>query len=218
MIEQPSSVIEMPPVTTTYEAVPFRPRPEVMSTILRGIAASDGHFSRFDKLRCTAEDGPCYTHSDIDDMCDACKGRIIVASVSLTRPSMRAWEVWRTAEDIPVLTGIVILSEIQPGIDANAHYVFFDRDLRGKTALLRSLIEWAFSEHEDWLPLQRVTLEIPFPAFALARHAAKKLGFGGPHQITYAGKPLAVEGMKTRGTRWDGSPADLLILGLVNEH
>jgi hypothetical protein len=203
----------MPPVTNTYEAVPFRPRPETLSTILRGVAASDGHFCRFDGVTCLIDpDRPCYLDAPLETMCDACKRRLLIVSASLTQPDMRAWEIWTDGSE-PALVGIALLSEIQPGIDATAHYIFFDRDLRGKTPILLSLIDWAFTDGPEWEALQHITIEIPFPAFALARHASRKLGFGGPYTLNYAGKRLAVSGVKRNGTRWNGTPTDLLILG-----
>lgn len=210
------------PDESPYEALPFRPRPEVMSTLLRGIAASDGHFCRFDDLDCD-EETPCYVEKPLPDLCPACASRLVLASASLSRPSSKIWEVWRSAAE-PELVGVALLSEIQPGIDANAHYIFFDHDLRGKTGIITSLIDWAFEDHDDWKALQHVTIEVPYPAFALAKHASRKLGFGGPFRYhlfrNYDEEDprgyINVEGVKPGGTRWNGAPADLLILGLQN--
>jgi hypothetical protein len=140
-----------------------------------------------------------------------------VANV-LTKPNSMAWEVWRYENDIPVdICGILYLTDITVGQDAVAHYVFFDGKLRSKTELMQRVLDWIFTDHEDWRALQRVTVQIPDFAFALARYAQKYLGFSGPFKHKIAGKTLKVEGVKRGAVLWRGKPRDLMILGKLNE-
>jgi hypothetical protein len=141
-------------------------------------------------------------------------------SQMLSRRDALIWEVWRTDGADPQLVGIVYLTEIEIGVDALAHYIFFDRELRDKTELLRSMLEWFFTPHAEvgWEPLRRVTVEIPDFAFALAKHAQRYLGFGGDFSLTLNAKtPLRVEGVKRSAFRWRGVDRNLLVMGCVNE-
>jgi hypothetical protein len=133
---------------------------------------------------------------------------------TLTAPDSIAWEVWDTSGEVPEVVGIIYVTDVVLGEDATGHYVFFDRDLRGKTGVLREVIEWLFSDHEEsgWVALRRLTIEVPEFAHALARHAQRKLGFGGP----FNADGIHVEGVKRKRIPWRGARKDLYILGLEN--
>jgi hypothetical protein len=142
----------------------------------------------------------------------------LAIAATLTTIDSISWEVWRHKEGMPVdLVGILTLQDIVPEDDATAHYIFFDRDLSGKTTLLKHMIDWVFSDHEDvgWKALRRLTVEIPAHAHALATHAQKKLGFGGKFEYKIGGRMLKLEGVKQSARMWKGKPQELLIMGLL---
>ncbi len=135
---------------------------------------------------------------------------------TLTKIDSLTWEVWRLESGLPVdLVGILTLQDIVPESDATAHYIFFDRNLSGKTTLLNNMIDWVFSDHEDvgWKALRRLTVEVPAHAHALATHAQKKLKFGGPFEHRVGGRTLHVEGVKRAARMWNGKPQEELIMG-----
>jgi hypothetical protein len=145
--------------------------------------------------------------------------RKAAVAASLTKLDSFTWEVWELENQLPIdLVGILHLSQIVPGQDAVAHYVFFDGDLRSKTSLLQRVLDWVFVDHPEvgWSGLQRLTLHIPAYAHALARHAQKYLGFSGPFTYKTGGKTLKVEGVKRQAILWRGEPADLLLMGKLN--
>lgn len=195
-----------------YEIMPLLDTPErahIMEELLRKTCKFDTAFSDFQDV-CEEK---CFETKPLPEMCDICKLRMQLASVGLV--SGLVWEVWRADEDVE-LVGFIRLSDIKPGQDAKGHYIFFDHDLRGKTAVIREVMEWAFSEHEGWEPLRRLSIEVPDFAFALVRHATKKLGFGGPFMHSMHGKKIPVEGVKRAALNWKGKQRDLLMLGLLN--
>ena len=158
----------------------------------------------------------CVPVCDDVTKCSRCAHRLSVVSYMLARSDARVWEVWaETASGLDVV-GILYLTRIVPGVDAVAHYAFFDGKVRSRTSIMEAAISWLFSPNPSWsvLPLQRVSLEIPDYAFALAHHATKHLGFGGPFRWKHTnGKSIPVEGVKPNYIRWRGSARNLLLLG-----
>jgi len=192
-----------------YELIPLLDIPgreKVMEDLVRKTCSFDTAFSDF---QATCSDN-CTKSCEIEDFCEICKIRSRVVALAFT--SGLTWEVWGETE----VVGIIRLSDIKAGEDALGHYIFFDHDLSGKTDVLQAIINWAFEDHEGWRALQRLTIQIPDFAFALARHATKKLGFGGPFEFELKGKKVPVEGVKKNGISWRGQRRDLLTLGLVN--
>lgn len=204
-----------------YEAVPMDApldgsRAAIVSEIMRRVCAVETVFGEGQEA-CEAR---CFVDKDVREMCEACRARMALVANALLRPDTLVWEVWRHEGALPDLVGIIRFSSVRRGEDAVAHYVFFDGDLRGKTGVMRSVIEWAFTDHEEqgWAALRRLTVEIPDFAFALARHASRKLGFGGPFRfkLPEGGPALQVEGVRPKGVRWRGERRDVLVLGLEN--
>ena len=78
--------------------------------------------------------------------------RVLIASV-LADPLNRVWLVWQRG----VLIGTLLLTHIVPRVDAQAHFVFFDRTLFGRKALVWNLMGRVFQEYD----LQRLTVEVP---------------------------------------------------------
>lgn len=184
-----------------YHAIRLIPNP-ARATIISGIMRS---MLRFETM---------FTDYQKED-----ETKMLAIASSFTSTDSLTWEVWKHEDGKVVdVVGIFHLSDIRTGHDAVAHYVFFDGDLRGKTDLTQKMLDWAFTDHEDWPALQRLTIEVPDFAFALARHAQKKLGFGGPFKHRIGGKSINVEGVKQGALIWRGEPRDLLLMGKLNDN
>lgn len=190
--------------TSQYVAIPLSAsveRAEVISKIMRSLCEFETIFTDY-QVACERK---CFE-------CPQCWIALDVVSRMLTRADARVWEVWDTSEDDAKIVGILYLTSILPGADAQAHFAFFDRKLGDKTSLLEEMISWTFADHDDWRALQRLTIEIPDFAFALARYAHKKLGFGGD----FIYKEVGVEGVRRSTIEWRGAMRDTLILGRLN--
>ena len=181
-----------------YQAIPFTMSPErdhILQRVLNEMVRFETMFTDYQKQDDTR--------------------RAAIAS-ALTKLDSVTWEVWELENQLPVdLVGILHLSDIVPGRDAVAHYVFFDGDLRSKTTLLQRVLDWVFDDHPEvgWVGLQRLTLTIPDYAYALARHAQRHLGFGGQFTYRTGGKTIKVEGVKEHAIMWRGEPRSLIIMG-----
>ena len=190
----------------TYIASPFAPsleRADVVSAITRGLMQFETIFTDYHR-GCEESCGEC----------EAClRSRDAIAYI-LSHPDSRAWEVWRM-DDEPTLAGVILLTHVQQGVNAIAHFAFFDSRLRDKTELLENMIQWTFTEHPGWKALKRLSIEIPDYAFALARYAYRELGFGGDYVFRQNGKSIAVEGIKRKAFGWRGVQRDLLLMGRV---
>jgi hypothetical protein len=200
-----------PARATRFHAIPFSPTPErasVVSQVLRGIASFDG-------VIMSDQVGACSEHCF---ECPACVQALQLVSAILAAPDTACWEIWsEEGDEAAQLVGVVYLTRTRPGVDAVAHFCFFDRELRNKTALLRELTHWWLSDHEGWLALERVTLEIPDYAFRLARYTQRKLGFSGAFVYRLNGKTVRVEGVRRDAIRWRGLKRSVLLLGLLRE-
>lgn len=193
-----------------YEIYPLIATPErahILSKIMRSIAFHETVFSDYQQ----GCDEKC-TDKALEEMCPLCLRQMELISRALTAPHTRVWEVWDLRNE-PEIVGVVYFCDVIPGVDATGHYVFFDRDLVSKTGIIKRVIEWAFEDHDDWTALRRITVEIPAYAKVLARHAHKKLGFGG--RFSY--KRLRVEGVKEAAVRWRGRDHDVYVMGLLRQ-
>lgn len=184
--------------------------------ILAKAAAHTSYFS--DYLRgCGGKcDGLC------KDLSPACRQAKQLVAYTLMKPDTISWEVWTKAPDSEELVdfvGILRLGRVNPGDNAVAHYFFFDGKLKNKTSLLKAWHDWVFSDHPEfgWRALHRVTAEIPTDAFALARHAVKRLGMGGPFEYEFKGTRLPCEGVLKDAVTRHGEKLDILILGKIKD-
>ena len=197
-----------------YEAFPLDVSPEraeIVSDLMRRVAATDTIFSDV-----TCEARCIHNGVNLEAMCETCARRMQIIAAALTAPTSRAWEVWCSngAEMTP--SGMILLTDISPGLDAKGHYVFFDERLGDKTEVLQDVIAWIFADHEGWDGLARLTIEVPAPFVALARHATRRLGFGGAFKHRVSERlTLQVEGVKRGAVKWRGTPQDVLVLGLL---
>lgn len=171
--------------------------------LLSRLAAHKHYFTDYTR-GCAGEcSGFC---KDLAPGCKAVKQR--VASALLSSNAI-IWEVWRRDDaGNPVdFCGILRLSEVEPGCNAKAHFMFFDSKLKDKTPLLAAWRDWVLSN----MKLHRITVEVPANAFALAK-VANRLGFGGDFE--YAGLP--VEGVLRQAKTLDGEHLDIMLMGYIN--
>ena len=192
-----------------YEAFPLDASPEraeILSDLMRRIATTDSIFS---DERCNNE---CFTKR-LPEMCPGCLSRMRRVASVLTASDSRAWEVWSLAGAETHLVGVIFLTEVVPGLDAKAHYIFFDERLGDKTSVMQAVMREAY----ETLGLQRLTIEIPAPFVALAKHASKRLGFGGPFTTRLGETRLRVEGIKPNAALYRGSAVAVLVLGRLAE-
>ena len=110
--------------------------------------------------------------------------RILIASV-LSDPLNRVWLVWNGAE----LCGVLLLTHIVPKIDAQAHFVFFDRQLLPRRNMIWNLMGKAFQD----LDLQRLSVEIPEHLTPLYKFATRKLRFRLEGEDMAGAHPLVTE-------------------------
>lgn len=110
--------------------------------------------------------------------------RVLIASV-LSDPLNRVWLVWNG----PTLLGALLLTHIVPQVDAHCHFVFFDRTLFGRRALVWNLMGKVFAE----FGLQRLSVEVPEYLTPLYKFVRKKLYFRLEGEAVAAAHPLVTE-------------------------
>lgn len=134
--------------------------------------------------------------------------RMLIASV-LSNPLNRVWLVWNGS----ALIGALLLTNIEPQIDAEAHFVFFDRVLFGRRQLLWNLMGKVF--HDPQLDLQRLTVEVPEYLTPLYKFLRKKLMFRLEGEGVADGHPLITEKLNPYVPN---GPAWVARLGSRREH
>lgn len=127
--------------------------------------------------------------------------------------------VWVTYTD-QTLTGMVVLTRIQPRVDALLHFMFLDKDLVSKRTLLKNLIAHCFRD----LGFNRLSMEVP-EGVRLERFARKVLGFRleGESRLRNPELPksltdnwVARQGSRREGAYFDGTDwKDVLLLRLL---
>lgn len=106
--------------------------------------------------------------------------RRLEGAAILTDQSSPKWGVWRET----TLVGMFYMTRLVPEVDANLHFIFFDRNLVGKRSLLRRFIDYCFAPPPNGMGLRRASMEVPEDADKLLRFV-RKLGF------KYEGEPRA---------------------------
>ena len=198
----------------SYLAVPFSPAPaSKLEYILTRLVEHDTWWSDFER------------------------GRRETAARLLMAQNNAVFEVWKFGSDVQQgqqPAGVILLTDILPGVDAKAHFIFFDGRLRDKTALLKNMMAWAFGAFQ----LHRLTAEIPDYAFALVKYAREQLGFryegegrtikqrderthteGRPRWVdqTLTGWQAGFSSRRYQVVRWQGAWHDLLLLSITEE-
>lgn len=197
-----------------YLAVPFSPAPESkLAYILDRLSEHDTWWSDYER------------------------GRREAAARMLMAQTNAVFEVWEFGKEVvqgQQPAGIIALTDIIPGVDAKAHFLFFDARLRDKTALLKNMMAWAFNAFQ----LHRLSAEIPDYAFALVKYAREQLGFryegesrtikqrderthteGRPRWVdqTLTGWQAGFSSRRYQVVRWQGGWHDLLLLSITEE-
>lgn len=150
--------------------------------------------------------------------------RVLIAAV-LTDCTNRVSLVWQGG----ALVGAMLVTDVRPGIDAQGHFVFFDRTLFGRKQLMWNFMGRMFAE----LALQRISVEIPETIPGLIRFVRNKLHFkfegeGCPlgQQVAgaikaYVANPamwLAKLGSRREHAYWDGKEwVDMARLRILRE-
>lgn len=97
--------------------------------------------------------------------------RKILAAQIIADQRNRCWQVWHGAE----MVGVLLLTDIVAGLDAKAHFVFFDHQLAGRRNLIWNMIGAVFRDSS--LNLNRLTIEIPEHLPKLIKFVRKVLSF-----------------------------------------
>lgn len=69
--------------------------------------------------------------------------------------------------------GMYYMTQIEPGIDAQVHYSFFDRRQKGRVGLSRAMLKYAFDKFE----FRRFSVEVPKFVSKLTRDFILEIGF-----------------------------------------
>lgn len=96
--------------------------------------------------------------------------------------------------------GAFYMTRIQPGLDADVHYAFFDRRHKGRLELARAMFRYVFDRYK----FRRLTAEMPLNITPDAYKFAERLGFKN-------------EGRKRKAAYFDGQFFDVNVFGLLKE-
>lgn len=131
----------------------------------------------------------------------------------------KLWVVWHGDE----VTGILVANQVNYGIDASCHFVFFDRTLANKRRICLNAMAWLFEN----LELEVLRVEVPTYARALANWARKKLGYRYESEARSPSWPAKEPPLTTkqamlgsrkhRATLYEGKWHDALLLSLTRE-
>ena len=141
---------------------------------------------------------------------------------ALTNPKNRVWEVYDTSG---TFVGVLHASDIRPLVTATVHWVFVDRELRGKKQLLLNWFGTLFHEFE----FQRLTVMVPEFASTYLGYCRSKLGFQYEGQEALKGREdlrllgmenphvwVASRGSRRESSHWhEGQWHDVLVLRLL---
>lgn len=123
---------------------------------------------------------------------DMSKGNFQMFSASVTSQN----SVWLETADG---TGLLYLLHIVPGLSASAHFLFWDKQLKGKEELCADTLKFLV----DSIPLLKVNAFIPEYAGALG-HFVRRCGF-------------KKEGRLRRWSLRNGKPFDVIAYGITRE-
>lgn len=124
----------------------------------------------------------------------------------------RVWDVWHG----DAICGIFILNRVQPGLDAYAHFLFFDHELRNKRELCRVAMRQTFAD--DTLALHALRVEVPAHMGSLAGFLRKALGFKFEAERRLSDPALAKKASQRHdATLYLGSWENVLMLSITRE-
>lgn len=110
-------------------------------------------------------------------------------------------EIWeeKRPKTAPELIGLFMCENLHRIVDIDAHILFFDRDVAGRTAVCRAIARWLFAT----LPIQRITVQPSQLAYAAIR-LVRNMGF-------------KQEGKKRQALLLGGKWVDVYIFGLTRQ-
>lgn len=132
----------------------------------------------------------------------------VIAYLADAYKNGKLWEVWRAE----AVVGILLLNEMQPGLDARCHMVFFDAKLSDKAQLCRNLMASVY----ETVPLEVLRVELPTYAAALLKFLRKQLGFKFENERSMAAT-AATASRKYRATLYKGSWMDAILLSQTRD-
>jgi RimJ/RimL family protein N-acetyltransferase len=96
--------------------------------------------------------------------------------------------------------GMFYITDIYPEIDAQCHYLFFDKRHLGREDLTKAMLQWLF----DTFKFHRLSVELPNYASDTTRMFIQKIGFH-------------YEGKKIKAAKLNGEWYDCNLYGILNE-
>ena len=122
------------------------------------------------------------------------------------------WDIWHGDE----ICGIFILNRVVPGIDAYAHFLFFDHELRNKRELCRVAMRQTFADTK--LNLHALRVEVPAHMGSLAGFLRKALGFKFEAERRLSDPALAKKAsQRHHATLYLGNWENALMLSVTRE-
>lgn len=109
-------------------------------------------------------------------------------------------EIWEEKQaKNPELIGLFMCENLHHIVDIDAHVLFFDRDVSGRTSVCKAIASWLFAT----LPIQRITVQPSQLAYAAIR-LVRNMGF-------------KQEGKKRQALLLGGKWVDVYIFGLTRQ-
>ena len=122
------------------------------------------------------------------------------------------WDIWHGDE----ICGIFILNRVRQGLDAHAHFLFFDNELRNKRELCRVAMRQTFADTS--LDLHALRVEVPAHMGSLAGFLRKALGFKFEAERRLSDPALAKRASQRHdATLYRGEWENVLMLSITRE-
>ena len=122
------------------------------------------------------------------------------------------WDIWHG----DAICGIFILNRVSRGIDAHAHFLFFDHELRNKRELCRVAMRQTFADTK--LNLHALRVEVPAHMGSLAGFLRKALGFKFEAERRLSDPALAKKASQRHdATLYRGAWENVLMLSITRE-
>lgn len=121
----------------------------------------------------------------------------------------RVWEVWRGNS----LLGILLLTDVEPGMNAQCHFLFFDHELRNKRRLCLNVMTAVFEEYG----LHALRVEVPECFAKYCGFLRKGLGFRYESERWLAPSEAKKASRKYQATMYEGQWQDVLLLSVTSQ-
>ena len=123
----------------------------------------------------------------------------------------KVWEVWR--ED--TLCGIFILNQVRLGLDAQAHFIFFDKTLVNKKQLCLGMMASVFAD--ETLDLHALRVDLPVYAGRLAGFLRKALFFKYEAERRLPTKEAKAASRRHQAAYYNGRWQDVTLLSITKD-